>query len=585
MPRRPTVLAALVVAVVMVTGAVGALAGCTQSGAVTSHLASTALGPTALGPTASEPVRPEGAHPEGARPQGARPQRPLVVETVLGEVDLDPSRQLGRTDVLVAKALYQTLTTLSGTDETQAVPGLAQYTISPEGRWLTLRLRAGATFSDGAPVTTDDVAFTLRRAQGLGGPPSRVLGTVTMTKVDDRTLTISSPDANFALPAILANPAFGILNSSVVKARGGTIGPHDEAGRWLQTHSAGSGPYVLASRTADSITLTANPHWPGPRPAHPDIVIHNASPAQQRRDLEARRADVVLDLSPRQAEAVRQDPEGAALHVMPRRSSTLAYLVLNASSRVGRWTADPDVVAAVRSGLDRAALAALFPGGAIPAQSLVAQGIVGALEADPTLTSASGTAPASAATTYPSTPTEATSAADAAKTALNRAGYHGQPLTLVYAEDRPIAGIPSRRLAEAVAGQLAKVGLRVDPKGEPAAGVAAAYRAGSPPFALRAFTPAYPEPGAYLAFAPGGPIGLRAGWRLQADSLVGGLTVEAMDSVGAEREAAYQAWQRAMNAAGPFVPLIQPIRHLAHGDRVRTLPTNPIWTIDLAAIR
>ena len=41
-----------------------------------------------------------------------------------------------------------------------------------------------------------------------------ILGSVTVRKVDDRTLTLTSPDANFALPAILANPAFGILNSA-----------------------------------------------------------------------------------------------------------------------------------------------------------------------------------------------------------------------------------------------------------------------------------------------------------------------------------------------------------------------------------
>ena len=106
---------------------------------------------------------------------------------------------------------------------------MADYTLSPEGRWLTLRLRKGLVFSDGTPVTTDDVLFTLERAKGLSGPTAAIIGTISLTKVDNRTFTLTSPGSNFALPAILANPAFGILNSKAVKAHGGTIGPGDSA--------------------------------------------------------------------------------------------------------------------------------------------------------------------------------------------------------------------------------------------------------------------------------------------------------------------------------------------------------------------
>ena len=48
---------------------------------------------------------------------------------------------------------------------------------------------------------------------------------------------------------------------------------------------------------------------------------------------------------------------------------------------------------------------------------------------------------------------------------------------------------------------------------------------------------------------------------------------------------AYAAWQRELNASGPFVPLFQPSSHLAHGRRVSELPTNPVWTLDLAGLR
>ena len=58
------------------------------------------------------------------------------------------------------------------------------------------------------------------------------------------------------LPAILANPSTGIVNSKLVKQHGGTAsvgaGKSDKAEQWLNSSAsagAGSGPYVL-SRTA-----------------------------------------------------------------------------------------------------------------------------------------------------------------------------------------------------------------------------------------------------------------------------------------------------------------------------------------------
>ena len=597
MRRRPSVLVA-----VALTASVVGLTGCTESVDGTTPVGTlTPPGPTASTATAAAPS-----------------ERPLVVETVFGQVDLDPGQAFSRTGAIISRALYQTLTTLSGQDETQAEAGLAQYTISPEGKWLTLRLRADATFSDGTPVTTDDVIFTLNRAAGLGGLPATILGNLRMTKVDERTMTITSPSANFALPAILANPAFGILNSSAVKAQGGTIGPNDFAGPWLQTHSAGSGPYVLAARTTGTVTLRANPHWNGPPPAHPEIVLRDATAAEQVRDLETGRADIALDVSPSQAEAIQLDPADRALRVVTRRSATTAYLVLNTSAKVNRWTADPDFAEAVRRGLDSAALAKLVGGGTIAAPGLIPQGIFGALKPAATnpapaptpsgSSGASGTpppsgaAPSPTATPFPAspsasllqptmtTPTARPRTMDgrdlaAAKAALKRAGYKGEPLTLHYAEEQPIEGVPTKLLAEAVARQLGEAGITVHPKGIAAADARSAYEKGTEAFALWSFTPAFPGPENYLLFAPGHPIGLHAGWPLRAATVVDELTIQALNSVGEDRRATYTSWQRAMNTAGPFVPLVQPASHYAYGSRVTALSTNPIWTIDLAQTR
>lgn len=602
MRRTPTALAAVLSAAVL------ALAACTDA------VGSASEGSTEPGtPTSAAPV------PGPTGPTAPTPSGPLVVETAFDHITLDPTRQFERSGAIVAKALYETLTTFSGTDQTP-VAGLAQFTISPEGNWLTLRLEAGRTFSDGSPITTDDVIFTLDRAQGLGGPTSDVLGHITMTKVDDRTMTITSPGANFALPAILANPAFGILNSKVVLAHGGTIGPKDAASGWLQTHSAGSGPYVLDSATKGEVRLVANPHWHGTPPAHPEVVLRDASPTRQLEDLEAGHADIALDLSPLQAQSIQLDPDDRGLTVVPERSLTVAYLAMNRSAKINEWTADPQVAEAIRRGVDAPALAQLVSSGSIVANGLIPQGIVGALKpgtnpastgsptGPPVATGAPGGAtpfppatarptpptsgpgpsgiPAPGLPTLPTPPAPATGHdPTAAKAALKESGYKGQPIPLVYAEDLPIQGVPTAELADAIAYQLGQVGIKVVPRGLPASKALADYREGKLPLALFGWTPDYPDPENYLAFAPGHLLGLRVNWPLRQDPRIDDLTITALTSIGADRDSAYGAWQRGMNAQGPFVPLIQPASHYAHGDRVTSLSTNPIWTIDIARTR
>lgn len=578
------------------------------------------------------------------------PVEPLVVEAVFDHTTLDPTQQFNRTGAMLAHALYATLTTLDPKDPTKVESGLADYTLSPEGRWLTMRLRKGVAFSDGTPVTTDDVLFTLERARGLGGPVGSLLGTVSGVKVDNRTFTLTSPAGNFALPAILANPAFGILESSVVKAHGGTIGPGDTASGYLSTHSAGAGPYVLDGvRGTSEVRLAPNPHWTGTRPKFPELVVRNATPQQQLADVRSGAADVALDLSPTQASelvppadpsagssttaapstsgtpAAPTTPAAPVVTVRTSRSSTLVYLTMGRAPG-HPWTANPDFADAVRLGLDRLALAQAAPGSE-PAAGLIPAGIVGALKdvtpqptpsgtattgptaagpststGTPTPTGSTGaTTSATGATTTPSA--VVTTGADgiptpvvtlpvvpprhlaAARAALKRSGYAGQPVALSYAADLPIQGVPRTALATAVREQLAEVGIKVRLNPMPAAAAVAAYREGRTSFGLWSWSPDYLDPQNYLAFAPGELVGLRAGWMRGADPTIDDLSDAADASVGNDRAGTYAAWQLAMNARSPFVPLLQPAARIASGSRVQAAPANPVWTLDLPRIR
>ena len=562
--------------------------------------------------TPEAPAAPGSATAAGVSTATTPPPRPLVVETVFDHTSLDPSRMLNRSGAMLSKALYETLTTLDPADPTKVVPGLAEYTLSPEGKWLTMRLRPDLEFADGTPMTSDDVIFTLNRAKGRGGSAANILGTITVSKVDDRTFTISSPGANFALPAILANPAFGILSSATVKANGGAIGPGDSTASFFATHSAGSGPYVLAGVSArGELTLDANTHWSGEPPAFPRIVVRNATPQQQLADVTAGTADVALDLSPMQSAAVASRPQATPVTVTTMRSSTLAFLLLGRDKAVNRWTPNRDFDEAVRLGLDREALGRAA-GDATPAAGLIPAGIVGALENGVVPTSpppptapdpgAATATPAPAATSGPTSgtatgtqppPTVGTSElpllperdVPAAKAALKRSGYRGQPIPLSYAADLPIEGIPPATLATVIRRQLAEVGINLALAPKPAAQALADYRAGRSAFSIWSWSPDYPDPENYLAFAPGELVGVRAAWKRGADPDIDDLTAAANASIGDDRASAYAAWQLAMNQRSPFVALIQPYSHFASADRVHELPGNPVWTLDLARIR
>ena len=543
------------------------------------------------------------------------PIEPLVVETVFDHATLDPTRQHDRSGALVSKALYETLTTYDGADQTQPRAGLAEYTMSPEGNWLTLRLRSDRVFSDGSAVTSDDVVFTLERAMGLRGPAADILGNVVVRKVDERTLTLTSPDANFALPAILANPALGILNARAVKANGGTIGPGDTADLWLATNSAGSGPYVLSGVDAEEVRLTVSSTWTGPAPAFPEVVVRDADSSQQVTDIASGVADVVLDLSPEQADRIAAAATGAAgsgqaaVSVMAALSPTTAFLMLHRDPAVNPWTGDPDFAEAVRLGVDREAVAAAVSD-AIPAAGVVPVGIIGSLGAPngtpagalttpPPATGAATPAPTSEPATAPapmptgearaggSTPTPGATTGAApppvvpardlagARAALARSGYAGQRLPLTFAGDLPIQGVPTASVAKVIAAQLAEVGISVTPTPLPATVALDRYRAGRDGFSLWSWSPDYTDPESCLAFAPGGIVGLRAGWPLGADSEVDTLSEAARASTGGRptggvcRVAAGAGRDRSVR---PALPAVEPSRARAAGQRPADQP-------------
>jgi len=148
------------------------------------------------------------------------------------------------------------------------VPGLAEaWTTSSDGRSVDIRLREGLKFSDGQPLTSNDVAFTLeaaydeRNKAGVFRDALLINGKPILVKViDDRNL-------QFVLPETIAAPDTYLYNIAVLPRS--ALEPDQKAGRFSEAWKitappasiVSSGPFVVASAGGDRIVLKRNPYY------------------------------------------------------------------------------------------------------------------------------------------------------------------------------------------------------------------------------------------------------------------------------------------------------------------------------------
>jgi peptide/nickel transport system substrate-binding protein len=484
----------------------------------------------------------------------------LTIDKTFDLKTADPGRMYEPTGEMVDKALYETLLSFNGGDTTKVVPGLATLKQSSDAKTFTLTLKGTHKFSDGSTMTADDVVFSLKRVIGVKGNPSFLLDGVTVTKKNATTVVLTTEKPTPALPAILANPALGILNSKVVKAHGGTTTEADKSEKYLNTHSAGSGPYILSSlNLASQVVLTTNKNYDGTAPAYGRVVIQNVEGATQKINVQGGSADVALDLSGTQANGL----SSSSLKVTSDPSANVIFLLLNQNPSISAITSNPDFIKAVKESIDYSDLVSIAGTGTSQAPGVVPSMFLGALDSGDKLK---------------------TDAA-AAKTDLAKSGYAGQSVTLSFPSDLTLNGIEFPTIAQRIQAQLKTAGITVDLAPAPVATELDAYRNGTEKIGLWYWGPDYPDPSDYLVFTPGDVVGLRAGWAAGANPAITKLAdAAAAGGSNAERTSQFQALQKALNESGPFIPLLQPGNNIASKSSVTGVVYNAVWTIDIASL-
>jgi peptide/nickel transport system substrate-binding protein len=495
----------------------------------------------------------------------AQAQETLIVDNVFQLKTGDPARSFEPTASLWLHGVYETLVTFADGDTTTIKPALAGLpVISEDAKTFTFTLRDGATFSDGSPVTVDDVLFSLNRAMNVKGSAAYILAGLTFAAgTEPNTVVVTTTNPDPALPARLTYPAFSIINADEAKANGAVdtveAAQTDTADKFLATTSLGSGPYVLSKfDMASEVVLTKNENYWDGEVAFDQIVLRNTANAAQQMNIMRNVSQIAIDLRPDQVGSL-----GDGANVISQPGSDMGWLFLNANPAVSEVSSNPKIVEAVRYALDFEGIRAIAgesagrPGGIIPSI------ILGTL------------------------PTEDAPVQDIerAKAAVAASGIASPTLDMFYASDIAKHGISFGDIGAKVQADLAAVGITVNLMPQPVATNLDAYRAGQLPFSVQWWGAAFPDPVGYIPFTPGLLVGTRAGWPVGSDAKIEEISARAaVITDPAEREAVYQEFQKALNETSPFIPLFQPPTTLVSSKTVENVSYNPTWIVDLTEV-
>lgn len=158
-----------------------------------------------------------------------------------------------------------------------------EYTVSEDGLTYSFTLQEGVTFSNGDPLTTNDVKYTFERmlkdplcvntesvdpilgAEAVLNGEAEDLEGIEIVDDTHMNITLTSPDASFLYK--LATPSCSIYNAAVTEAAGDQFGIDPAV-------TIGTGPYVVDSWEVNtSITLSRNENYWGELPDVEKVIV------------------------------------------------------------------------------------------------------------------------------------------------------------------------------------------------------------------------------------------------------------------------------------------------------------------------
>ena len=163
---------------------------------------------------------------------------------------------------------YATVTDKSPKDFSP-IPGLAEsWKGSADGKTWTYTMRANQKWSDGQPLTAEDVAYTINRAKKEEWLNyTSVVANLTAKATDDRTLVVTSSVADPKLPTL----DMYVLPKHIWEKQDAKA-----ITKYAALDGVGSGPFTLEHLEKGQFArFKANPYYYGGKPAVDRVVLRN----------------------------------------------------------------------------------------------------------------------------------------------------------------------------------------------------------------------------------------------------------------------------------------------------------------------
>ena len=246
--------------------------------------------------------------------QGETPADQLVVGmSMINLLSLDPAAATGLEVAEVNANVYDMLLEQDAAQPDTLVPALAKsWDISPDRLRLTFQLREDVRFHSGAPLTAQDVAWSLQRVVTLnralastwkayGFTADNVTGL--MRAEGPYTFVMELPrstDPMLVLNTLATSPSAFIIDRSVALQH--QVGA-DQGAAWLATHAAGSGAFKLDIWRANDVILMSrnDDYWRGAAKMR-RVIMRNMTESQalrlmvERGDLDVARGMAATDI-------------------------------------------------------------------------------------------------------------------------------------------------------------------------------------------------------------------------------------------------------------------------------------------------
>ncbi|MDP5253781.1 MULTISPECIES: ABC transporter substrate-binding protein [unclassified Vibrio] len=481
------------------------------------------------------------------------PDNTLVVAQSLDDVtSLDPAQGFELTSVQSFTNLYQRLVQSNPQNPTELMPTLAT-TWTTSAHSIDMNLRDNANFASGNPLTADDVIFSLARVVKLNLAPSFILTQLGWTpdnvdqhliKTGDHSLRITwdaDVGPSFVL-SLLSAPAASIVDKK-------TVLTHEKDGdlghQWLNTHSAGSGPFKIRKYVPhQALLMEANASSPAGAPKSQYLLLKNVPDAATRQLLlEQGDADIIRNLGSDQFLSL-QGKDGVKTLALPYAS--LYYLMFNADNRDNPDLGKPEFWQAARWAFDYQGIAEdLMHGQFQVQQSFLPQGFKGALTDQP----------------YQYDPQKA-------REILANAGIKNPHFTLAVSNQPPYLDI-----AQALQASFAKAGIDVELIPGVSSQIATDVKSHQYQATVTAWGPDYFDPNTNASAFAYNPengsktLAWRANWHIPAISKATLAARAETDDV--KRTEMYESIQKEVRAQSPFVVGLQNKKLVALRDNIQ----------------